>query len=221
MNFYSPKNRHIIVTGHFGCGKTNVAVNLALALRKEGHKVAIADMDIVNPYFRTADSAKMLTEAGIKCIIPEYAGTNVDIPTLPAVIYSMFADQDTYGIFDVGGDETGAAALGMFSRCFSPGAYDMLYVCSMYRPLTADPSEAAGLMREIEMRSRLRCTAVVNNSNLGAETDADCVARSFGYADEVSRLCGLPLAFDSVAGDWSFPGRNIFHMINITKNIYN
>lgn len=220
MNFFTPKNKHIIVTGHFGCGKTNVAVNLALALKAGGNAVTIADMDIVNPYFRTADSSRMLTEAGVRCVIPRYAGTNVDMPTLPAEIYSMFADNISYGIFDVGGDDSGAGALGMFAHYFGDCGYEMLYVCSMYRPLTADVSDAAALMREIESRSHLRCTAVVNNSNLGAESDKDGFCASFGYAAEVSRLCGLPLAFDSTCGTWENPGRNVFYMKNITKNIY-
>jgi energy-coupling factor transporter ATP-binding protein EcfA2 len=219
MNFYTPKSKRIIITGHFGSGKTNVAVNLAFALKTEGCAVTIADMDIVNPYFRTSDSYKILTSSGIHCVIPQYAGTNADMPTLPAEIYSMFAN-DSYNIFDVGGDDSGAAALGMFAHYFEDSGYEMLYVCSMYRPLTADPSDAAALMREIEFRSHLRCTAVVNNSNLGAESDIDGFLGSFAYADEVSRLCGLPLAFDSTCGDWVLPDRNVFHMKNITKNIY-
>ncbi|MDD4772960.1 MAG: hypothetical protein PHZ09_05075 [Eubacteriales bacterium] len=217
---FVPRSKKIIVTGHYGSGKTNVAVNLALALRAGGSGVTVADMDIVNPYFRTSDSAAMLTEAGIKCVIPQYAGTNVDMPALPAEIYSMFADKLSYGIFDVGGDDSGAAALGTYTRHFEDIGYEMLYVVSMYRPITASPPDAAALMREIESKSRLRCTAVVNNSNIGAQTDRDNFFDSFDYADEVSRLCGLPLAFDSACDTWEKPGRNIFHMKNITKKIY-
>lgn len=220
MFLIRPKSRRIIITGHFGSGKTNVAVNLALHLKRGGSGVTIADMDIVNPYFRTADAVKILAEAGVRCVIPRFAGTNADVPVLPAEIYSMFADPLSYGIFDVGGDDSGAAALGMFSHSFTDGGYEMLYVCSMYRPLTASPSDAAVLMREIEARSRLRCTAVVNNSNLGEESDEENFFASFGWAGEVSRLCGLPLAFDSTCGLWDKPGRNILHMKNITKNIY-
>jgi energy-coupling factor transporter ATP-binding protein EcfA2 len=220
MNFFTPKSRRIIITGHFGCGKTNIAVNLAFALKAEGRAVTIADMDIVNPYFRTSDSYHTLTEAGIRCVIPRYAGTNVEMTTVSAEIYSMFADNDSFNIFDVGGDDTGAAALGMFAHYFNDSGYEMLYVCSMYRPLTADPSDAAALMHEIEFRSRLHCTAIVNNSNLGAESDKDGFMASFIYAGEVCRLCGLPLAFDSTCGNWDIPGRNVFYMKNITKKLY-
>lgn len=220
MHLFTPKSKKIIITGHFGSGKTNVAVNLALALKSDGSDVTIADMDIVNPYFRTADSAAFLSESGIRCVIPRFAGTNVDVPALPAEIYSMFADDRSYGIFDVGGDDSGAAALGMYADYFRDGGYEMLYVFSMYRPLTASPHDAAELMREIEQRSHLRCTAVVNNSNIGAESDEDSFFGSFDYAGEVSRLCKLPLAFDSTCGLWDKPGRNVFHMKNITKNIY-
>lgn len=220
MHLFTPKSKRIIITGHFGSGKTNVAVNLALALKADGSDVTIADIDIVNPYFRTADSAAFLSEAGIRCVIPRFAGTNVDVPALPSEIYSMFADDCSYGIFDVGGDDSGAAALGMYAHYFRDGGYEMLYVFSMFRPLTASPNDAADLMREIEQRSHLRCTAVINNSNIGAESDKDSFFGSFDYAGEVSRLCKLPLAFDSTCGLWDKPGRNVFHMKNITKNIY-
>lgn len=220
MNLFIPKSKKIIVAGHFGSGKTNVAVNLSFLLKKDGTGVTIADMDIVNPYFRTADAAAALKKAGIRCVIPNFANTNVDVPALPGEIYSMFADSISYGIFDVGGDDSGSAALGMFAPCFENAGYEMLYVYSMYRPLTASPAEAAELMQNIERRSRLRCTAVVNNSNIGAETDRESFFASFAYADEVSRICGLPLVFDSTFGNWEKPGRNIFHMKNITKNIY-
>ena len=115
---YTPKERIVIVTGHFGSGKTNVAVNLAARLAKAGKKVAIADLDIVNPYFRTADDTELLSELGVRCIIPEFANSNVDIPSIPSEINAVFEGtaQDDVCILDVGGDDSGAVALGMFAE---------------------------------------------------------------------------------------------------------
>jgi len=225
MDFYTPKSRRIIITGHFGSGKTTVAINLALALRAESEAVTLADMDIVNPYFRTADAVPTLEKAGVRCVIPPYASSNVDVPALPAEIYSMFASDDLsknkgYNIFDVGGDDSGSAALGMFSHLFKEHGYEMLYIASKYRPLTADENEAAILMRAIEKRSRLSCTAVVNNSSVGAETEDGDFLSSFEWAKKLSAACGLPIAFHSTLLDISVPGIKIFHMNNYTKNIY-
>lgn len=191
------KRRIIIVAGHYGAGKTNVACNLAVMKKKESpsSSVTLIDVDTVNPYFRAADAVSMMNELGIRTIIPEYANTNVDLPTLPAEIASVFLSDETV-IFDVGGDD-GAAALGVYEREFNTAGYDMYYVINMYRPLTDTPIEAVAVMREIEDYSRLRFTAVINNSNLGDETTAEIVAKSIPYAEETARLAGLPLIHTS------------------------
>lgn len=200
--FANAFKKNIIVTGHYGSGKTNVAVNLALALKGTGADVTLVDLDTVNPYFRAADSRKLLVSQGVKCIIPDYANTNVDIPSLPAEINSVFDyvprsdGVPSYSVFDVGGDN-GAVALGTYSARFAHHGYDMLYVINKYRPLTETPAEALGIMREIEHYSRLRHTAVINNSNIGEITTSEDIAGSYGYARAVCELSGLPLAFTS------------------------
>ncbi len=196
--------RIIIVAGHYGAGKTNVACNLAVLKKKESPSVPVTliDVDTVNPYFRAADAVSMMNGLGIRTIIPEYANTNVDLPTLPAEIASVFLSDEAV-IFDVGGDD-GAAALGVYERDFNRVGYGMYYVINMYRPLTDTPETAVAIMREIEDYSRLRFTAVINNSNLGDETTADDIVRSLPYAEETARLAGLPLIhtsyFEEVAG---------------------
>lgn len=187
----------IIVAGHYGAGKTNVATALAMKIKEESpsERVTLIDLDTVNPYFRAADSARELEAAGVHAIIPEFANTNVDLPTLPPEIASVFLSDGT-AIFDVGGDD-GATALGVYEADIKRVGYEMLYVINMYRPLTEAPEDALAVMREIESYSRLSFTGIVNNSNLGSETDADTVLDSVGYADEVARLSGLPLKHTS------------------------
>lgn len=191
------KNRIIIVAGHYGAGKTNVATALAIKTKNEHpeRKVTLIDLDTVNPYFRAADSEDALNSAGVRTILPEFANTNVDIPTLPPEITSVFLSDET-AFFDIGGDD-GATALGVYEKNIKQIGYEMLYVINMYRPLTETSEDAIAVMHEIEAYSRLRFTGIINNSNLGSETDADTVIRSSDYADEVARLSDLPIVFTS------------------------
>ncbi len=194
--------RLVAVTGHFGSGKTTVAVNMAMRYARAGQRTAIVDFDIVNPYFRTADARAALEAEGVHCVVPPLANTNVDIPALPGEIYSLFADGGGASrfdrvIFDVGGDD-GAVALSAYREHFQREPYVMLYVVSMYRPLTAEASDAAALLREIEVKSGLKASHVVNNSSIGAETTPADVAASEGYARRVCELTGLPLLFTAV-----------------------
>lgn len=218
MYIYTPKHRIVIVTGHFGSGKTNVAVNIALKLASRGEKTTLIDFDVVNPYFRAADSQKELESAGVRCIIPEFANSNVDVPSLPPDIYSVF-DGDGYAVFDVGGDETGAVALGMFSQQIKACGYDMLCVCSMYRPLTPTAEDTAQLAADIEGHSRLKITGLVNNSNIGWATDAGTLAASAGYIERVSELVGVPVLFSATFERDDIDCSGLFVMKNVTKNI--
>ncbi len=191
--------RITIISGHYGSGKTNIAVNLAFDLKKERENVALADIDIVNPYFRSKDSEEMLHNAGIKLICSKYANSNVDIPALPAEIYSVTDDSSLYSILDVGGDERGALALGRISpKIKEENDFTMLYVVNRYRPLTADADSAIEVMREIEAACGLKFTGIINNSNLGLETTADDVLASCEYAKEISEKTGLQLMFTTV-----------------------
>lgn len=215
-----------IICGHYGAGKTNVAVNLAMLYKKRypGAKVALADIDTVNPYFRAADNAAELESMGIHPIVPQFANTNVDIPSLPAELYALFSkDSDTVSFIDVGGDD-GAAALGMYSELIEECGYEMIYVVSKYRPLIEDPAAAADLMRIIEEVSHLKCTAVVNNSSIGAETTKEDVLASLDYAHKVSEECGLPLLFTSyykdLVGEIKVEGERFFPINNVTKQIF-
>ncbi len=186
--------RLTLFAGHYGSGKTNIAVNYAMLLAEEGKNVCIADLDIVNPYFRTKDSEKELTEKGITLISPRYANTNVDLPALPAESYRLVQDKSIFGVVDIGGDDRGAYALGRFADAIKEeGDYRMAFVINRHRPLTSTVEDTLEIMREIEMASGIRFNCIVNNSNIGSETTAQTVLASVEYAEAVSRATGLPI----------------------------
>lgn len=186
--------RVLLLCGHYGSGKTNIAVNLAQAIKREYPTVTLADLDIVNPYFRSKDSAAELEEAGIRLICSRYANSNVDIPALPPDLYALTDDRRMRAIIDVGGDDRGALVLGRLAPALlEENDYEMLMVINCYRPLTRDAASTLEVMREIEYAGGIRFTALVNNSNLGVETTAEDVLASMRYAEEVSAMSGLPV----------------------------
>jgi len=198
--------RITLFAGHYGSGKTNIAVNYALHMAREGKKVCIADLDIVNPYFRTKDSAAELAEAGVDLISPRFANTNVDLPALPAEAYRLVEDKSLFSVMDIGGDDRGAYALGRYTPAIlAENNYQMAFVANCYRPLTRTPEEALEVMGEIEAACHLPFTCIVNNANLGHETTAQAVLDALPYMEELSRLSGLPLwltcAEESVAAE--------------------
>ncbi len=195
----SSLKRISVFCGHYGSGKTNIAVNYALMLKKSFDKVAIADLDIVNPYFRTKDSAKMLSESGVRVISSPYANTNVDTPALPAEIYSVTDDEAVHGVIDVGGDDRGATALGRYAEAIErAGGCEMYFVINMYRPLTRTVKDTVEVFHEIEKACHLRFCAIVNNSNIGEATRSEDVLKSIEYARGVSEAVKLPTAFTCV-----------------------
>ncbi len=190
--------RLTLFAGHYGSGKTSLAIRYALELRKAGTAVAIADLDIVNPYFRTKDHESTLKAAGIDLICSSFAGSNLDVPAMPPEVYDLIRGRERCGVLDVGGDDRGALALGRYVEAIrAENDYEMLFVANFSRPLTRTPEDALGVMREVEAACGLPFTAVVNNTNLGIETSAEDVLASMPKADALCRLSGLPLRFTS------------------------
>lgn len=188
--------RATILIGHYGSGKTSLAVNLALRLRAAGKAVTVADLDIVNPYFRTTDHRAALEEKGVRLIGSRFANSNLDLPSLPGALYAAVEDEEAYVVLDVGGDDRGAVALARFApELVARGDYEALFVVNFYRPLTRTPEEALAVLREVEAASGLPCTGLVNNSNLGKLTAARDVVITDARVRELSALCGLPVAF--------------------------
>ncbi|MDD6564907.1 MAG: cobalamin biosynthesis protein CobQ [Clostridiales bacterium] len=178
------------LVGYYGCGKTNLAANLALEMSKSG-KVTVVDIDIVNPYFRTADFKDEFKKHGISLVTTEYANTNLDIPVLNFDIASISENSD-YVIIDVGGGSDGAAALGRYHTVLEEKNTQILYVFNMYQGLSAE--ETAQSMREIEHACRMKCTALVNNSNLGTMTEPEDILKSKSFEDELVNITGLDVA---------------------------
>lgn len=186
--------RLTLFAGHYGSGKTNIAVNYALRLASEGKQVCIADLDIVNPYFRTKDSAAELSAAGVELISPRFANTNVDLPALPAESYRLVQDRSVWGIMDIGGDDRGAYALGRYAGAIrAENNYRMAFVLNCYRPLSSTVADAMEIMREIEAAAGLPFSCIINNSNIGEETTKEIFLESVDFAKELARAASLPI----------------------------
>lgn len=194
------KERVNVVCGHYGTGKTNLSINLAIECARSGEDVTLIDLDVVNPYFRSADYSDVLTKEGVKVIGPNFANTNLDTPSLPGAI-SGAIEMGERVIIDVGGDDAGATALGVYSRQINEAKPEIIYVINRYRSLTTTAQEAVEILGEIERTARIKATAIINNSHLKQSTDVKTVEDSIPFAEEVSRLTGLPLLFTTVPFD--------------------
>ncbi|MBQ2944050.1 MAG: hypothetical protein IJD93_05115 [Ruminococcus sp.] len=191
--------RITVFAGHYGSGKTNIAVNYSALIREAtGKKVALADLDIVNPYYRAKDSTDRLEKLGIRMISSPFANSNVDLPALPSEAYSIIDDEETFAVCDVGGDDRGAYALGRYREGIVKGDYEMLMVVNMYRPLTRTVEEVLEMKAEIEAAAGIPFTGIVNNSNIGPLTTKEDVVKSFDFIAEISKETGLPLRFTAV-----------------------
>ncbi len=195
---FVPK-RLTLFAGHYGSGKTNIAVNYAIDLKDKGYPVVIADLDIVNPYFRTKDSENELKEKGIELLCSPYAGSNLDIPSLPQEMYRAVQDRNTYAVMDIGGDDAGAVALGRFAPFIKEeNNYEMIFVVNFFRPLTRTAAEAFEIMREVEAASHLKFTSIANNSNLGEDTTAEDILSTVSETDKLSQMSSLPVVMTTV-----------------------
>ena len=200
--------RITILAGHYGSGKTNIAVNFAFTLKREGKQVSVCDLDIVNPYFRTKDSLEDFEREGIRLISSEYANTNVDVPALPQAMYAVMDDPSSHFVLDIGGDDRGALALGRLAPAIVEEAnFEMFIVVNFYRPLTRDNESMLEVMREMEQAAGISFTGIINNSNLGEETTPEDVLSTIEKAKSFSKLCGLPLVMTTVREDLYEPLR--------------
>lgn len=192
-------NKITVITGHYGSGKSTFAANYAIRAAEQGDKATVVDMDTVNPYYRTADLEDIFKENGVKLIAPMYAGTNLDTPIINYDIPTLY-DEGRRLIIDMGGDDAGAYPLGKFSRFIKEheAETDIFYVVNFCRFLTHEPSEAEEILREIETACGLKATAIVNNSNLGYETDGEIIREGIKKAEELCGIAGIPIIYNTV-----------------------
>ena len=186
----------VVLTGHYGVGKTNLALNLALAAAQAGESAAVADLDLVNPYFRSSDYPDFLAAAGVRLIAPTFAGTALDTPSVGGQLFAeierTLAEPGRRLIVDAGGDDAGATVLGGYAHALAGKPVRVLHVLNAFRDL-ADPREAVAVLREVEEASRMAATGLVNVSHLMEDTMAQDVERGRAWAAEVAELAGLPL----------------------------
>lgn len=198
------KSKIYITVGHYGSGKTEFSVNFALSLAKAHQKVFLVDLDIVNPYFRSNDARALLEENGITVIAPDYAGTNVDIPALPAEIMKIFNVEDAHIVIDVGGDDDGAIALGRYKQFFDASDYEMNLVVNTRRPLSGTVEEIVEMKQNIECASRLSVANIIADTNLGQETTKEIIEEGFFIIKEAAEQMNLPVKYAVSAIDADF-----------------
>ncbi|NLM42432.1 MAG: ATP-binding protein [Clostridiales bacterium] len=187
-----------IITGHYGSGKTEFAVNYTFNLARQGYKTAIVDLDIVNPYFRSREIETEFEEKGIRIIFSSIRGLSGDVPALSSEIYTVLEDKSYQTVIDVGGDKAGATALGRYYDKIDKDDYDMFFVLNANRPLTADRESAIRYLKSIEEGSRQKVTALVNNTHLCGETKIEDIIKGQELCLQVSEEMGLPIKYTVV-----------------------
>ena len=184
-----------IFVGSFGSGKTEIAINYSIYYRKKHNQVAIVDLDIVNPYFRTREAKDTLTLKGIKVISPEGKMTYADLPLISPEIKGLIQNPDYCVILDVGGDSVGTVVLGNFRHFIKDLDYEMLLVVNSYRPFTQSIPQIKKMAQEIENSSRLNISAIISNPNLSVQTDEDIIKKGHILIKQAAQKLKMPIKF--------------------------
>jgi len=192
-------NGLVVIVGNYGSGKTEVSINLAVNRKRAGLDVGIADLDLVNPYFRTREAGTTLTNLGIKVILPPEQYLHADLPVLSPTIAGMIRDSGDLMILDVGGDDAGAMVLSALADAFKGKRVNMLQVVNPLRPQTSTVSGCLTMRNEIEKAAQLTITGLIGNANLIDETSAEDIYSGYEFVETVSQESGLPLAFITVS----------------------
>ena len=200
-----PPARITVFIGAYGSGKSEIAVNYALSLKAAGHPVVLADLDIINPFYRSADAEKILTQAGIELIKPLYANTNVDVPALPGAVFSLFDRLDRHAVLDIGGEDLGARILSSLKNRFpderSELAARIFFVVNTCRPFTATAEQIAEMAETLMGAANMKISGMINNTNLLEFSDESILLAASSVIETASDLIGIPFAFSAARTD--------------------
>lgn len=225
----TPPARITVFIGAYGSGKSEIAVNYALALKAAGHAVVLADLDIINPFYRSADAESILTQAGIDLIKPIFANTNVDVPAVPGAVFSLFDRTDRFAILDIGGEDLGARILASLKNRFpdeqSAEQAHVYFVVNTCRPFTSDPDQIAAMADALTGASKMRITGMINNTNLLEFSDEHVLLESEDIIQAASDRTGIPVAFaaardDLVPAEWGSVTPDNRPLLRMTRTIF-
>lgn len=215
-------HRLSIVIGAYGSGKSEIAVNMSLAQRRvfPERKLLIADLDIINPFYRSSDCAPALEEAGIRVISPMYAGSNVDAPVLPADIFSIFDDETYTGVFDIGGEDMGATVLGSMRKRIENADSQILMAVNTLRPFTSDPKQIAEMTAILSEAAGFKIDGYLHNTNLLEETTPEVIEEGERIMEEASKLTGVPVIATCFMEGTKMPEITGHELFPMTRRIF-
>ena len=188
----------IIVVGNYGSGKTEVSINLAVAERLSGKTVHLADLDLVNPYFRTREAREQLRDLGIDVVLPGEQYMQADLPILSPGVSAMIRKKNILAILDVGGDGVGATVLSALAEAFKEKPVKVLQVVNPFRPYTDTLEGCAKIRSEIEMTSKMKITGIVGNANMMQDTTMEHIRQGYDFVLRMAEQSGLPLEFITI-----------------------
>ena len=189
------------IVGNYGSGKTEVSINLAVNRKRAGLKVRVADLDLVNPYFRTREASTQLAKLGIKVVLPPQQYLQADLPILSPEIAGLIRKTEGLTLLDVGGDDAGAMVLAALADAFKGKRVHLLQVINPLRPNTASVEGCLKIRDEIEKAARMKITGLIGNANLIDETADKIIYSGYEFVRDLSDRSGLPLEFITVARD--------------------
>lgn len=185
----------VVIVGNYGSGKTEVSINLAVNQKREGVDVKIADLDLVNPYFRTREARKPLLKLGIEVVVPEEKYLQADLPILSPVVAGLIRHPVDLVLIDAGGNGVGATVLAALADSFRNKHVYMLQVVNPFRPFTDTIESCLKMRDEIESASKMAINGIIGNANLMDDTSVDDIYKGYDFVEKLSKESNLPLKF--------------------------